>query len=90
MNRLLTLPALLALALVARADVTSGPKAGDKVEDFQAFGVVGSIEGKEGSYVADPRRQGGRVDRAPVGQRDGRQEGGRGADGGEVSRPEFG
>ena len=53
MNRLLCVPALLALALVARAEVASGPKAGDKVEDFKAFGVVGAIEGKEGSYVAE-------------------------------------
>jgi len=53
MNRLLALPTLLALAVVGRADVASGPKVGDKVEDFQAFGVVGEIEGKEGSYVRD-------------------------------------
>ncbi len=53
MNRLFSLSVLLALTLAARADVTSGPKAGDKVEDFQAYGVVGSIEGKAGSYVAD-------------------------------------
>jgi hypothetical protein len=53
MSRLLCVPALMALSLVVRADVTSGPKVGDKVEDFKAFGVVGSIEGKEGSYVAE-------------------------------------
>jgi hypothetical protein len=53
MSRLLCVPALMALTLVTRAEVTSGPKAGDKVEDFKAFGVVGSIEGKEGSYVQD-------------------------------------
>jgi hypothetical protein len=53
MYRLLSIPALVALALVARADVTSGPKAGDKVEDFKAFGTVGLFEGKEGSYVAE-------------------------------------
>lgn len=53
MTRLLSVSALFLLAAVARADVTSGPKAGDKVEDFKAFGVVGAIEGKEGSYVAD-------------------------------------
>ena len=44
---------LLALALAARADVSSGPKAGEKVEDFKAFGAVGLFEGKEGNYVAD-------------------------------------
>jgi hypothetical protein len=53
MNRLLCISLVLTLAVVVRADVTSGPKAGDKVEDFQAFGVVGSIEGKTGSYVQD-------------------------------------
>src|SRR5438552_3829760 len=52
MTRLFGVVALFALAL-ARADVTSGPKAGDKVEDFKAFGVVGAIEGKEGSYVRE-------------------------------------
>ena len=45
--------AALALTTTARADVTSGPKVGDKLEDFKVFGVVGSIEGKEGSYVND-------------------------------------
>jgi hypothetical protein len=53
MKRLLCVPALLLVALVARADVSSGPKAGEKVEDFKAFGAVGLFEGKEGSYVAE-------------------------------------
>jgi hypothetical protein len=53
MTRLLSILVLVLLATVGRADVTSGPKAGDKVEDFKAFGVVGSIEGKTGSYVAE-------------------------------------
>jgi hypothetical protein len=53
MNRLLCVSAMLVLALALRADITSGPKAGDKVEDFKVFGVVGAIEGKEGSYVQD-------------------------------------
>ena len=53
MKRLLCIPALLVVALVARADVSSGPKAGEKVEDFKAFGAVGLFEGKEGSYVAE-------------------------------------
>jgi hypothetical protein len=52
MKRLLCVPAVLALSLIVRADIASGPKVGDKVEDFKAFGVVGAIEGKEGSYVA--------------------------------------
>jgi len=53
MTRLLCVVALVGPGLVARADVTSGPKAGDKVEDFKAYGVVGAIEGKEGSYVQE-------------------------------------
>lgn len=53
MSRLLCLPALFALALTARADILSGPKAGEKVADFKVFGVVGLIEGKEGSYVRE-------------------------------------
>src|SRR5919197_2439046 len=53
MTRLFGVIALVALALGARADVTSGPKAGDKVEDFKAYGVVGAIEGKEGNYVRE-------------------------------------
>jgi hypothetical protein len=50
---LLCISVLLACSMVARADVSSGPKAGDKVEDFRAFGAVGLFEGKEGSYVAE-------------------------------------
>jgi hypothetical protein len=53
MKRLLCVLVATACVVVARADVASGPKAGDKVEDFKAFGVVGSIEGKEGSYVQE-------------------------------------
>src|SRR2546425_721192 len=53
MKPLLCALAIAALPLLTRADVASGPKAGDKVEDFKAFGVVGLIEGQEGSYVKD-------------------------------------
>jgi hypothetical protein len=53
MKSLLAIPAVLLVASFAVAEVSSGPKAGDKVVDFKAFGVVGSIEGKEGSYVAE-------------------------------------
>jgi hypothetical protein len=35
------------------ADVESGPKAGEKVEDFNVFGVFGPIEGMEVSYVKE-------------------------------------
>lgn len=38
---------------VARADIESGPKAGEKVPALKAFGVVGSVEGKEADFAAD-------------------------------------
>lgn len=46
--------AVLALVSVpgARADVESGPKAGEKVPALKAFGVVGSVEGKEADFAA--------------------------------------
>lgn len=50
---LLSATFVLALPLFALADVESGPKAGDKVEDFKAYGTVGLLEGKEGSYVKE-------------------------------------
>src|SRR5215208_2921224 len=53
MTRLLCVVALVGPVVTARADVASGPKAGDKVEDFKAFGAIGLFEGKEGSYVAE-------------------------------------
>src|SRR5262249_39642097 len=53
MRQSLSVLAVLAAALVARADISSGPKAGEKVEDFKVYGVVGAIENKEGSYVKD-------------------------------------
>ncbi len=45
-----------AVALFAnplRADVDSGPKAGEKVAALKAFGVVGPVEGKEVDLAAD-------------------------------------
>ncbi|MCE9534519.1 MAG: hypothetical protein K8T89_25865, partial [Planctomycetes bacterium] len=45
--------ALLLVSSVLHADVTSGPKTGDKVEDFMVFGVTGLVEGKEVSYVKE-------------------------------------
>ncbi len=46
--------AALWLAVAAsRADVVSGPKVGDKAEDFTAHGVVGIIDGKDGSYIKE-------------------------------------
>jgi hypothetical protein len=38
---------------LASADVTSGPKEGEKVEDFKVFGVTGPVEGKEVSYIKE-------------------------------------
>jgi hypothetical protein len=51
-----TFGVLAALVLVVpgvRADVESGPKAGEKVPALKAFGVVGSVEGKESDFAAD-------------------------------------
>lgn len=53
MKAILMLAAVALLPLAARADVTSGPKAGDKAEEFKAFGTVGLVEGKEANYVKD-------------------------------------
>lgn len=39
-------------ACAARADVESGPKAGEKVAALTAFGVVGTVEGKEADFAA--------------------------------------
>jgi hypothetical protein len=57
MSRLHCIAILCASTIAARADVASGPKAGDKVEDFKAYGVVGAIEGKEGSYIQERKGQ---------------------------------
>ena len=38
---------------VAWADVESGPKAGEKVGELKAFGVVGKVEGKEADFAAE-------------------------------------
>jgi hypothetical protein len=53
MKRLFSAAVLLSLTLAVRADVTSGPKVGEMIEDFKAFGTVGLFEGKEGSYVKE-------------------------------------
>mgnify|MGYP001601176707 CR=1 FL=1 len=47
------LGAALLFAPPSRADVESGPKAGDKVAVLKAFGVVGTIEGKEADFAAE-------------------------------------
>lgn len=43
----------VAFASVAVADVESGLKAGEKVPALKAFGVVGTVEGKEADYAAE-------------------------------------
>jgi hypothetical protein len=46
--------AVAALAVgVAWADVESGPKAGEKVGELKAFGVVGKVEGKEADFATE-------------------------------------
>ena len=51
----ITALACLGLLLVpaARADVESGPKAGEKVPALKAFGVVGTVESKEADRIDD-------------------------------------
>src|SRR5580698_7131440 len=44
---------MLALTLSVRAADESGPKAGEKVSELKAFGVVGSVEGKESDYTKE-------------------------------------
>jgi|SRR5262245_34551 len=53
MRHSLCVVTLLGVALSARAEISSGPKAGEKIEDFKAYGIVGLFEGKEGSYVKE-------------------------------------
>jgi hypothetical protein len=36
-----------------RADIESGPKAGEKVPALKAFGVVGTVENKEADFAAE-------------------------------------
>jgi hypothetical protein len=43
----------LLLALPARGDDDSGPKAGEKVAKLQAYGVVGTVEKKEADFAAE-------------------------------------
>ena len=42
---------VLILTPAVRADVESGPKAGEKIPALKAFGVVGSVEGKEADFA---------------------------------------
>lgn len=45
--------AVVVVAGVARADVESGPKAGDAIGALKAFGLVGKVEGKEADFAAE-------------------------------------
>jgi hypothetical protein len=49
------LAAFLLLTAVIRADVESGPKAGEQVPSLKVFGVVGMVEGKETDFAANPK-----------------------------------
>jgi hypothetical protein len=44
---------LVVLSTCVRADVESGPKAGEKVAPLKAFGLVGSVENKEADFAKE-------------------------------------
>jgi len=48
-----TLALVLTFTPLVRADIESGPKAGDKVPALKVFGVTGTVEGKEADFAAD-------------------------------------
>lgn len=45
------------LSQAARADIESGPKAGEKVAALKVYGVVGVVEGKEADLAAERKEQ---------------------------------
>ncbi|QDU22604.1 hypothetical protein [Urbifossiella limnaea] len=47
------LAALVVLATGSAQDIDSGPKAGEKVTVLKAYGVVGTVEGKEADFAAE-------------------------------------
>lgn len=49
---ILTVCAAIGFGALVRAD-ESGPKAGEKVPELKAFGVVGSVEGKEADFAKE-------------------------------------
>jgi hypothetical protein len=53
MKSLLIVCAVLVFAAPARAADESGPKAGANVPALKAFGVVGTVEGKEADFAKD-------------------------------------
>jgi hypothetical protein len=53
MTRVLFAVAALLAPAAVRADVESGPKAGEKVAELKVFAVVGPVEGKEVDYAAE-------------------------------------
>jgi hypothetical protein len=52
MKATLAIGTALAFAFVASAADEGGPKAGEKVPALKAFGVAGSVEGKEADFAA--------------------------------------
>lgn len=50
---LISLIGLLVVGVAKAGDVVSGPKAGEKVEPFKVYGVVGKVEKKEVDYVKE-------------------------------------
>lgn len=48
-----SLMAGLSYLTLCGAEVTSGPKVGDKLEGFKADAIIGSMEGKEVDYLAE-------------------------------------
>ncbi len=53
MKPVLALFLLFAILTAVRAEDDSGPKAGEKVTQLKAFGVVGKIENKEADFAAE-------------------------------------
>ena len=53
MTRILFAVALIFTPAAARADVESGPKAGEKVPELKVFAVIGPVENKEVDYAAE-------------------------------------
>jgi hypothetical protein len=53
LNVLAALSVAMFLAPAAQADIESGPKAGEKVPELKAFGVAGSVEGKEADFATE-------------------------------------
>lgn len=53
MTRILFAVAVLLVPTAVRADVESGPKAGEKVAELKVFAVTGPVENKDVDYAAE-------------------------------------